>query len=251
MMEVTIGKERLMNIIKCNTYEEISRQAADIICEQIKKKPESVLGLATGSTPLGLYKTLIERYKTHQIDFSRVSTVNLDEYYPMSPENPQSYRYYMNNNLFYYINIDMDNTHVPDGHSSTPEENAAEYDRIIERLGGIDIQVLGIGNNGHIGFNEPESDLYVGTHLTELSENTRKSNARFFEDEKDIPTHAVTMGIGSIFKAKKIILLANGSSKAQAISQILKGRITTACPASLLQLHSDVTLICDSQALSE
>ena len=239
-----------MNIIVAKNYEEMSDKAAQIMAEVIKNKPDCVLGLATGSTPIGMYDRLIEKYNAGELDFSAVSSVNLDEYYPITPDNDQSYRYFMNEHLFDRVNIDKANTAVPDGTANDVEAFCNKYEAHIDSLGGIDIQVLGIGRNGHIGFNEPAEELFRYTHLTALTPDTIDANARFFASENDVPKHAITMGIQSVFKARKVILLANGKSKADAIKQVVSGNITASCPATLLCLHPDVTIICDEDAYS-
>ena len=241
-----------MKIIVVNNYEEMSERAAEIFAGVINNKPDAVLGLATGDTPLGLYENLAKKYKYGELDFSRVKSVNLDEYYPIDPENDQSYRYFMNKNFFSKININLKNTYVPDGSTKKVEAFCHEYESIIDSLGGIDIQILGIGRNGHIGFNEPSVEgLHAYTHLTELTPSTVEANSRFFASADLVPKHAITMGIKSVFKAKKIVLLASGNAKADAIREMLRGRISTLCPASVLSLHQDVTLICDKEAYSK
>ena len=240
-----------MKIIVCENYDEMSLKGAEIVKEQVNSKPDCILGLATGSTPVGLYTCLAEMNKKGDVDFSKVTSFNLDEYYPISPENDQSYRYFMNENLFSKINIDITKTHVPNGMAEDPEKACKEYDESILAAGGIDLQILGIGQNGHIAFNEPADELYEGTHLTGLTESTIKANARFFEKEEDVPTKAVTMGIASIMRAKKIIILANGPAKREIVEKLLNGGITTNIPASLLKVHHDVTLICDKEACPE
>lgn len=237
-----------MNIIICNNYEELSKKAADIVAEQIKLKPNSVLGLATGSTPLGLYERLAAMNKSGEISFRNVSSFNLDEYYPISADNDQSYRYFMNKNLFSKIDIKPENTFIPDGEAKNPSRECSAYDRKILEYGGIDLQILGIGQNGHIGFNEPGASLNSDTHLTPLTESTIKANSRFFERTEDVPTHALTMGIASILKSKKIVLLASGKSKRRVVSALLEGGINTSVPATMLKVHSNVTLICDKDA---
>lgn len=202
-----------MKIIVTDSYEDMSQKGAEYIAALLKTKPNCILGLATGSTPVGMYKCLSEMNKAGEITFKDVTSYNLDEYYPLSPDHDQSYRYFMNNNLFYHIDIDMNKTHVPDGLASDPEQMGKEYDEAIEQAGGIDLQVLGLGPNGHIAFNEPEEELYVGTHLTGLTQSTIRANSRFFESIEDVPTQAVTMGLGSIMKAKQIIVLASGKAK--------------------------------------
>ena len=239
-----------MEIIVVKNYQEMSSCAAKYFAKVISDKPDCVLGLATGDTPIGMYDCLAEEYRQGKLDFSRVRAVNLDEYYPITPDNNQSYRYFMNEKLFDRVNIRKDATMVPDGTAKDVESACRAYENAIDALGGIDIQVLGIGRNGHIGFNEPAKELIPFTHLTELTESTIEANARFFEDETQVPRHALTMGIQSVFKARKIILLASGANKAEAVCAMLKGNISTNCPASLLCLHPDVTLICDRDAYS-
>lgn len=240
-----------MKVLVFDTYNEMSRAAAEIMADTIKANPECVLGLATGSTPVGMYNCLVEKYNSGEIDFSSIKTVNLDEYYPISPENRQSYRYFMNEHLFSKVNIKIENTRVPAGDAKDPEVECAAYEKYIDSLGGIDIQVLGIGQNGHIGFNEPDSFLYRDTHVTGLTESTIQANARFFSEDEVMPTKALTMGMGSIFKARKIIVMANGAAKIDAVRKLLEGNITTDCPATFLNLHGDVTLICDKLAFGE
>ena len=239
-----------MEIIVVKNYQEMSSCAAKYFAKVISDKPDCVLGLATGDTPIGMYDCLAEEYRQGKLDFSRVRSVNLDEYYPISPDNNQSFRYFMNEKLFDRVNIRKDATMVPDGTAKDVESACRAYENAIDALGGIDIQVLGIGRNGHIGFNEPAKELIPFTHLTELTESTIEANARFFEDETQVPRHALTMGIQSVFMARKIILLASGANKAEAVCAMLKGNISTNCPASLLCLHPDVTLICDRDAYS-
>ncbi len=240
-----------MKVMVFDTYEEMSRAAADIMADVIKSKPCGVLGLATGSTPVGMYNCLAQRCADGELDFSNIKSVNLDEYYPISPLNRQSYRYFMNENLFSKVNIKIENTKVPAGDAADPDVECEEYEKYIDSLGGIDIQVLGIGQNGHIGFNEPDSFLYTDTHVTGLTESTMQANARFFSDDEVMPTKALTMGMGSIFKARKIIVMANGEKKRDAVSKLISGKITTDCPVTFLNLHRDVTLICDKLAIGE
>ena len=240
-----------MKILVFESYEEMSLASANIIADVVKEKRNAVLGLATGSTPVGMYNCLVDMYNSGELDFSGVKSVNLDEYYPISPDNRQSYRYFMNKNLFEKINIKPENTNVPAGDAEDPEKECTRYEKLIDSLGGIDIQILGIGQNGHIGFNEPEERLYVDTHVTSLTESTMQANARFFTEDEIIPDKALTMGMGSIFKADKILVLANGKAKRDAVRKLVSGRITTSCPVTLLNLHKDVTLICDKEALGE
>ena len=239
-----------MKLIICKNYDEMSAAAAHIVADVMKAEPACVLGLATGSTPVGMYKKLIEKNQAGEIDFSAVTTVNLDEYYPISPENDQSYRYFMNENLFNHVNIDKTRTFVPDGQASDPVAACEAYEEIVAKVGPAAVQVLGIGQNGHIGFNEPDTALEVKTHVTGLTESTIKANARFFASEADVPTKALTMGIGTILNAKKIIILANGAAKHEAVSKMLAGKLDTSCPASMLNLHSDVIVVCDEAALN-
>lgn len=240
-----------MKVLVFDTYDEMSFAAAEIMADVIKEKPQCVLGLATGSTPVGMYDCLAEKCSSGELDFSLVKTVNLDEYYPISPDNRQSYRYFMNENLFSKVNIKLENTRVPAGDAADPDIECAEYEKYIDSLGGIDIQVLGIGQNGHIGFNEPDSFLYTDTHVTGLTESTMQANARFFSEDEVMPTKALTMGMGSIFKARKIIVMANGEKKRDAVTKLLSGKITTECPVTFLNLHGDVTVICDKSAIGE
>jgi len=239
-----------MRLIVCDNQQQIARLGADMIAEVMTNKKDAVLGLATGSSPAPMYQELIRRYEAGELDFSAVRSVNLDEYYPLAPDNDQSYRYFMNHQLFDHVNIDKNNTNVPDGLAKDPAAACAAYEDTIRDLGGIDIQVLGIGGNGHIGFNEPAEALDPLTHLTDLTEDTIRANARFFASEADVPRHAVTMGIGSILSARRIMLIATGEAKAKAIATVLSGKLTTSCPASLLNLHSDVTILCDRAAVS-
>ena len=247
-MNYLMNVEKNMKIQIVENYNEMSRTAADIFADVINKKPECVLGLATGDTPIGMYECLVEDYKAGKVDFAEVKSVNLDEYYPITPDNDQSYRYFMNYHLFDKVNINKANTYVPDGQAIDVVKSCEDYEKNIDTLSGIDIQVLGIGRNGHVGFNEPDSELYPYTHITDLTANTIEANSRFFESEDDVPKQALTMGIESIFKARKIVILASGEGKSEAVKAMLNGKITTNCPASLLRLHPDVTLICDKDA---
>lgn len=237
-----------MKLILCKTYEEMSLAAADQISELVCKKPDCTLGLATGSTPVGMYRELVKRYEKGELDFSKVKTFNLDEYYPISPENDQSYYYFMHDNLFSHINIPEENVNIPCGSAADAEAECRRYEELIAASDAVDIQILGIGQNGHIGFNEPDDFLYASTHITGLTDSTIAANARFFESEDDVPKKALTMGIGTILRAKKIILLANGKSKHAAISALLDDKITTNCPATFLKTHPNVVLICDEEA---
>ena len=239
-----------MRIYKTKNYDEMSKKAASIIFSQVVLKPESVLGLATGSSPIGTYKQLIEWYKKGDLDFSRVSSINLDEYKGLDPENDQSYRYFMNTHLFDKINIDKKNTYVPDGLEPDKEKACRDYEEIIRVHGGVDLQVLGLGHNGHIGFNEPGSVFEKETHCVTLSETTREANARFFNSMDEVPTEAYTMGIGSIMQAKKIVVIVTGEGKREIVKKAFQGPITPEVQASVLQLHSDVILVGDEAALA-
>lgn len=232
-----------MKYIVTKTYEELSRKAADIIAAQIIQKPNCVLGLATGSSPVGAYKKLAEYNKNGTIDFSDVTSVNLDEYVGLDVSNDQSYRYFMNDNLFNHVNIDKARTHVPNGLAKDLKAEGEAYDAMIKELGGIDLQLLGIGVDGHIGFNEPDSVFVKATHEVVLDESTIKANARFFEKESDVPKTAITMGMMSIMQAKKILLVANGAAKKDILEKAFFGPIDPMVPASILQLHPDVTVI--------
>lgn len=239
-----------MKISVVKNYDEMSRCAAELFAEVIRNKPDCVLGLATGDTPIGMYRELVAKYEKGELDFSAVRSVNLDEYYPITPDNDQSYRYFMNYHLFDHVNIDKAQTMVPDGTAKDVEKFCADYEAKIDELGGIDMQVLGIGRNGHIGFNEPDDELVPYTHLTALTPSTIEANSRFFASEADVPKHALTMGVESVFKARKIVLMVSGKNKAEAVKAMLQGKLNTKCPASLLRLHPDVTLICDEDAYS-
>lgn len=232
-----------MKYIEVESYEELSTHAANLIASQVIMKPNCVLGLATGSSPVGTYKKLAEKCTKGELDFSAVTSVNLDEYVGLSPENDQSYRYFMNTNLFNNVNIDIKKTHVPDGLAKDIAKEGEEYDALIKSLGGIDLQLLGIGLDGHIGFNEPDKYFTAATHIVTLDESTIKANARFFASEEDVPKKAITMGMMSIMQAKKILLIANGANKKEILEKSLFGPITPEVPASILQLHPDLTVI--------
>ena len=232
-----------MRFIKVDTYEELSRKAANLISAQVLSKPDCVLGLATGSSPVGAYKVLIERCAKGDLDFSEVTTVNLDEYVGLDGTNDQSYRYFMNINLFDHINIDKNKTFVPYGLGEDYNAECEEYDARVKALGGIDLQLLGIGFDGHIGFNEPDSCFTKSTHVVDLHESTIQANARFFENEADVPRQAVTMGMMCIMQARKVVLIANGAGKKDIVEKAFFGPITPEVPASILQLHPDLTVI--------
>nr|WP_300004798.1 glucosamine-6-phosphate deaminase [Tissierella sp.] len=237
-----------MKLIVEKDYEGMSKKAADILIQEVKQNPELTLGLATGSTPVGMYEDIIRKSKDQEIDFSKVKSINLDEYVGLDGNSPNSYRFFMNENLFNHINIDKSNTHVPDGKADDLDKAAKEYDNLIDELG-VDIQILGIGTNGHIAFNEPADELSVGTSVVKLTENTISDNSRYFDTMEEVPKTAVTMGIGSILKAKKILLLASGAGKKEIIEKLLNSKtVTTDLPASFLLLHDDVTIIVDEAA---
>lgn len=240
-----------MKIIKATDYQSMSRKAANIISAQVILNPKSVLGLATGSTPLGVYRQLIEWYQKGDIDFSQVKSVNLDEYCGLAEDHSQSYHYYMRENFFNKINIRPENTHIPNGLADDIEAECERYDRLIGELGGIDLQLLGLGHNGHIGFNEPDESFDKTTHKVALKQTTIDANARFFNNKDEVPRFAITMGIKAIMQAKKILLVVNGKDKADILYRSLFGPISPAVPASILQLHPNVTVIADEQALSK
>lgn len=232
-------------------YDAMSRRVAAMIIEEMNYNPRSVLGMSTGGTPMGTYELLIKAYEEKKIDFSRIKTFNCDEYIGLHGEDPNSYRYFMNNNLFNHVNVDTRNTYIPDGRAKNLQAYCKAYDNLIESFGGIDLQLLGIGTNGHIAFNEPAEELSLNTFIAQLDESTIKSNSRFFDSIEDVPTSAISMGMGSIMKANKIIMLANGKNKAEAINRLLESELVTGwLPASFLHLHTDVTLVIDEEAFS-
>lgn len=240
-----------MRIYKAKNYDELSRKAASVISSQVIMKPDCVLGLATGSTPIGTYKQLIQWYNNGDLDFSQVKSANLDEYKGLTRDNDQSYYYFMYNNLFKHVNINMDNTNVPDGTQADSDKECARYEKVIESLGGIDLQLLGLGHNGHIGFNEPDEEFAKITHCVDLAPSTIEANKRFFASIDDVPKQAYTMGIGTIMKAKKILLVVSGADKAQILHDVLCGPVTPRVPASVLQLHNDVVVVADEAAMSK
>jgi len=240
-----------IKVIITRDYDEMSKLAAKMIADAIRAKPNIVLGLATGGTPEGCYKELVRMHKEEGLDFSQVVTFNLDEYVGLPPDHPQSYHYYMDVYLFNHVNIKRENTHIPDGMAKDLEKHCQEYEEMIKKAGGIDLQLLGIGRNGHIGFNEPGSPFDSRTRVVELTETTRRDNARFFKSIDEVPTHAVTMGLATIMEARKIILLASGENKADAIAKAVEGPKTTMVPASILQDHPDCTFIIDKEAASK
>lgn len=232
-----------MKLIQTSSYDTMSRQAANIISAHVILKPDSVLGLATGSTPIGIYKQLIDWHKKGDLDFSKTRTINLDEYCGLPPTHGQSYRYFMEQNLFRHINIKKQNIHVPNGTAPDLDEECARYDSLIKDLGGVDLQLLGIGHNGHIGFNEPNDIFDKSTHIVELKQSTIDANARFFASADEVPRRAITMGIQAIMAAKKILLAVYGAEKREIMERALHGPVTPQVPASLLQMHMDLTVV--------
>lgn len=239
-----------MKIVKAKDYNDLSRKAANIISAQIIMKPHCVLGLATGSTPIGTYKQLVEWYNKGDLDFSEVTTVNLDEYKGLTRDNEQSYYYFMNENLFSKVNIDRNRTFLPDGTEPDSKKACDAYNQIIHSVGGVDMQLLGLGHNGHIGFNEPGIAFEKETHCVKLTERTIKANMRFFVSENDVPKEAYTMGIKTIMSAHRILVVVSGSDKAEAVKNAFFGPVTPSVPGSILQLHNDVTVVADEAALS-
>lgn len=239
-----------MKIIRAKDYNDMSRKAANIISAQVIMKPACVLGLATGSTPIGTYAQLVEWYRKGDLDFSEVTTVNLDEYKGITRDNEQSYYYFMNDNLFSKVNINLERTFLPDGMEPDSDKACADYNRIIAGVGGVDLQLLGLGHNGHIGFNEPGMAFEAETHCVNLTESTMKANQRFFASMDDVPRQAYTMGIKTIMQAKKILVVVSGEDKAKIVKEAFFGPITPKVQASVLQLHNDVTIVADEAALS-
>lgn len=240
-----------MKIYKVKNYDEMSRKAANIIAAQIVTKPDSVLGLATGSTPVGAYKYLVEKFNQGDLDFSGVKTANLDEYRGLTKENEQSYYYFMYSNLFKHVNINIENTNIPDGTAKDPDEECLRYEEVIHSLGRVDLQVLGLGHDGHIGFNEPSDIFEGGTHCVDLTEMTIEANKRFFASADEVPRQAFTMGIGTIMRSRKILFAVSGKDKAAILKKALYEPVTPQIPASILQFHPDVIVIADEDALSE
>ena len=240
-----------MKIIKTKDYADMSRKAANIIAAQVIMKPDCVLGLATGSTPIGTYKELIKAYENGDLDFSLVKTANLDEYRGLEKTNDQSYDYFMKDNLFNHININFENLNIPNGEKPDAEEECARYEAVVKALGGQDLQLLGMGHNGHIGFNEPADEFPKETHCVDLQESTIQANKRFFEKVEDVPTQAYTMGIGTIMQAKKVLVVVSGADKADIVEKAFFGDITPQVPASILQLHEDVVVVGDEAAFAK
>ena len=239
-----------MKIYSAKDYAGMSRIAANILSAQITMKPDCTLGLATGSTPIGTYQVLVERCASGDLDFSQVKSINLDDYVGLSPEHDQSYRYFMNTNLFNHLNINKDNTNVPNGLAEDLDAECQRYNELISTLGPIDIQVLGMGHNGHIGFNEPSDIFELETHKVDLAQTTIDANARFFASADEVPRQALTMGIKSIMQAKMILVVVNGKGKAEIVKKAFTGPVTPQVPASILQMHPNVVLVGDEEALS-
>ena len=240
-----------MKIYVSEDYRDMSRKAANIVSAHVILNPTCVLGLATGSTPIGMYRQLIDWYNKGDLDFSQVKSVNLDEYVGLAPTHDQSYRYFMQHNLFDHVNIDPANTNVPNGLAEHPEAECERYNQVIRSLGGIDVQVLGMGHNGHIGFNEPGHAFELETHVVELTESTIEANARFFASRDEVPRRAITMGIKSIMQARQILVVVSGESKADIVKAAFTGPVVPEVPASILQMHPDVVLVGDKAALSK
>lgn len=237
-----------MELIIASNYDEMSRLAADKIALCLNDKPECVLGLATGSTPIGLYAQLVKDFQNGKISFARATTFNLDEYRGLDPQHNQSYRYFMQKNLFDHVDVELEKTHVPDGANPDAQAACDAYEKGIEEAGGIDLQLLGLGHNGHIGFNEPDDSFPVGTHVVDLTESTINANSRLFDSIDEVPRQAYTMGVGTIMKARSILVVASGADKAQIVRDAFFGPVTPQVPASVLQLHPDVTVIVDAEA---
>lgn len=239
-----------MNIIVAKDYEDMSRKAANIISAQVILKPDSVLGLATGSTPIGTYKNLINWYEKGDLDFSKVKSVNLDEYKGLPKNNDQSYYYFMNQNLFKHINIDLANTNIPNGMEPDAEKECSHYNEVIASMNGVDLQLLGLGNNGHIGFNEPSDTFEKNTHCVALTQSTIDANARFFKTIDEVPKFAYTMGIGQIMNAHMVLVVVNGAGKAEILKKVVEGPVTPQVPASILQFHPNAVIVADKEAAS-
>ena len=237
-----------MNVVVTDNYDEMSKAAAAVIADQLKAKPESVLGLATGTTPIGLYAKLVKACDAGEISFANAQSFNLDEYRGLPGTHDQSYRFFMQENLFDHVDIDVAKTHVPDGSMEDAEAACAAYEEAIAQAGGVDLQLLGLGHNGHIGFNEPCDSFPVNTHCVKLTESTIEANSRLFDSIDDVPREAYTMGIGTIMKARKILLVVSGAGKAEIVRDVVCGPVVPQVPASVLQLHPDVTVVVDKEA---
>lgn len=237
-----------MNVYSYSSNTQLNEAAAGLIAATLQQKPNAVLGLATGSTPIGVYEKLVELYQDGKVSFKAASSFNLDEYVGLPRDHSESYYSFMNHHLFQHVDLPEEKAKIPQGNTNNPEEECTRYDQMIQEAGGIDLQILGIGHNGHIGFNEPADSLMGATHVVTLHEETRKANARFFNTIDEVPTHAITVGMTAIMKAKCILLLVRGADKADIIDQALNGPITTQCPASFLQLHPNLIVMTDSEA---
>ena len=240
-----------MEVIIQESYEQVSQRGAQVVAETLYAKPDAVLGLATGSTPLGLYKELIRMHREEGLDFSQVTTFNLDEYVGLAKDHPQSYHHFMHENLFSHINVPKQNIHIPSGTANNYHSFCEWYERRIEECGGIDLQILGIGSDGHVAFNEPGRSLVSRTRIKALAKQTIDDNARFFDSPDDVPIYSITMGVGTILEARKIILLANGANKATAVAAAIEGPVTSMCTASALQTHADTMFFLDQEATGE
>lgn len=239
-----------MKVIRCKDYDDMSRKLANIVSAQVILKPTAKLGLATGSTPIGAYRQLIDWYKKGDVDFSEVSTYNLDEYRGLKHEDPQSYHHFMRENFFDHININLKNTHIPDGANPDSAQACAAYDALVKAADYVDLQLLGIGNNGHIGFNEPDDAFSKGTHCVDLTESTIQANSRLFDRIEDVPKQAYTMGVQTIMRARMIVVAASGEAKQQAVHSMIFGPVTPQTPASILQLHTNCVVVADEAALA-
>lgn len=246
----TNGKDNNIKVFVCKDYDTLSKKAAAILAAQVNLNPDSVLGLATGSSPVGMYKEIIKMNAEGTVDFSKATSFNLDEYYPLAATSSQSYRYFMNETLFNHINISIERTFIPDGDAADIEKEAVDYDKSVAEAGGIDLQILGIGGNGHIGFNEPDDTFVLPTHVVDLTDETIQANSRFFDSIDDVPKKAISMGIGTIYAARKILLVASGKAKAQAIKDTLEGNPDPRIPASIIKLHSNAFFVIDEEAAS-
>ncbi|MGG5254816.1 glucosamine-6-phosphate deaminase [Neobacillus sp. SM06] len=240
-----------MKMIEVKDYQQMSQKAAELIVEKVRKNPAIHLGLATGGTPIGTYANLIEDHRKNGTSYQKVITFNLDEYIGLSGNNQNSYRYYMDKQLFNHIDIQKSNTHIPHGDALDTEKECLRYDQLIEGAGGVDLQILGIGSNGHIGFNEPGTPFESTTHIVQLTPSTIMANARYFEKMEEVPTKAITMGISTIMKSKEILLLVSGKAKKVALKRLLEGEITENFPASVLKKHPYVTIIADEAAIAD
>ncbi|GHV04562.1 glucosamine-6-phosphate deaminase [Clostridia bacterium] len=240
-----------MKRLVCKNYDEVSRLGAYVYAEQVWRKPDSVLGFSTGGTPIGMYNCLVDMYRSGLVDFSKVTTFNLDEFYPMSKASDKSCDYFMWDKLFKHINVRRENVHLPNGGAANPQRACDDYEALIKLCGGVDLQLLGIGKNGHIAFNEPADSLVVRTHVTDLTETTIESNAAFFGGRENVPDRALTMGIGSIMKARRVMMLITGELKANVVKQMFSGQVLPQVPATLLQLHPDATVLLDEAAASK